>query len=316
MLLSRNTPSSVLYADLRSYGGMKNVEAARILLSAKVSMGGKTPRDRIESPTYLSRQVVHATPDDVSPALFADFYASTQTIFARVLAYAGGASAIREVTAHYSGPAATQMTEALAAYHLDAQLYRNEVARILQAHLRSERDRPLLLLMLFCIVGCLADPERAVRMVEEFARHKLAQDLATASASFDGEGPRAENSSLGLLRIIDNAAQPPIMPLNPMGSILGSLASGPGAITDVGPDVSRQHARVWFDGSRWLCKGLGSTNGTFIIQGADHSTVVVEPPRSRQTAKIDYPPQELHESDMLCLGSSTRFLVMRMRVRD
>lgn len=313
MLIARDTPSTVLYADLRSYGGIKNADAARVLLSAKVGPGGKTPRDRIESRTFLSREVVHVSPEKADPSIFGDFYASTQTLYARVLAKAGGASALQDVSDHYSGPAAQDMAASLAAFNLDSQLYRNEVTRLLQVRLRTERDRPLLLFMLFCITGCLANPLRAVQMVEDFAHNKLTQDLATVSVSVDDGATDDAQTSLGLLRIIGNVAQPPIMPLNPAGSVLGSLATGPGAITDVGPDVSRIHARVWFDGARWLCEGLDSTNGTFIILGEDKSTVVVEPPRRSRSPKATYPPLELHESDMLCLGGSTRFLVLHTR---
>ena len=316
MLIMRDTPSTVLYADLNSYGGLKNVDAARILLSAKVTAGGKTPRDRIESRTYLSREVVHVSPEKVYPSIYGDFYASTQTIYARILAKAGGVAALQDVTDHYSGPAARKMASSLDAYNLDVQLYRNEVTRLLQVRLRTERDRPLLLFMLFCITGCLADPARAVQLVEDFAHSKLTQDLATVSVSIEDDPDSEGQTSLGLLRIIGDVAQPPILPLNPAGSVLGSLATGDGAITDVGADVSRIHARVWYDGSRWLCEGLGSTNGTYIILGEDKSTVVVEPPRRSRNQKATYPPLELHESDMLCLGGSTRFLVLHTRAQS
>ena len=315
MLIMRDTPSTVMYADLRSYGGLKNVDAARILLSAKLGPGGKTPRDRIESRTFLSREVVHASPEKVDPSIFADFFASTQTLYARVLAKAGGISALQGMTAHYGGPAAQEMIVSLEAFNLDAQIYRNEVTRLLHVRLRDDRDRPLLLFMLFCITGCLANPARAVKMVEDFAHSKLTQDLATVSVSVEDDMGMGGSASFGLLRVIGNVAQPPIHPLNPAGSVIGSLATGMGAITDVGTDVSRIHAHVWFDGARWLCEGLGSTNGTFIILGEDKSTVVVEPPRKQRNPKASYPPLELHESDMLCLGGSTRFLVLHTRAQ-
>ena len=316
MFVVRDTPSTVLYADLRSYGGIKNADAARILLSAKIGPGGKSPRDRIESRTFLSREVVHVSPDKVYPSIFGDLFASTQTLYARVLTKAGGAQALQDVIAHYSGSAAYLMATSLTDYNLDAQLYRNEVTRLMQVRLRTERDRPLLLFMLFCITGCLADPTSAVRMIEDFAHNKLTQDLATVSVNLDDGADDGSQTSLGLLRIVGNVAQPPILPLNPAGSVLGSLASGPGSVTDVGADVSRIHARVWFDGSRWLCEGLGSTNGTFIISGEDKSTAVVEPPRKQRNQKVTYPPLELHESDILCLGGSTRFLVLHTRAQN
>lgn len=210
MFLQRDTPSSVMYSDLRSYGGLSNKEAAAILLSARLTASGKAPRDRIESRTYLSRDIVHARPNSVNPSIFADFYASSQTICSRIVNHRGGRKATSEILAHYTGPAADLMAKALTAYSLDANVYLNEVTRIQSVRLRSERDRPLLAIMLFCVTGCLADATEATRVIEEFAHHKLAQDLATVSVDVDSDCERElVASSLGLLRMHGNVALPP-----------------------------------------------------------------------------------------------------------
>lgn len=314
MLLSRETPSSVLYADLRSYGGITNKEAARILLSANITAGGKAPRDRIESRTYLSREVVHVSPKNVNPTIFADFYGSTQTLCSKVVSRVGGQDPYAGVTHHYANEAASKMCHVLASHGLDEQLYRNECARLMRVRLKSERDRHLLLFMLFCITGCLSDIRNATVYVEDFAHQKLALDLATVSVDLDASelGDSAEDSALGLLRLVGNSAQPPILPLNPEGTMVGALATGLNAVTNVGADVSRTHARIWLEDERWLVCGLKSTNGTTLTLGATDEVISVEPPASKRTRKIDYPPQEIHEGDILCFGSNTRYLVLRV----
>ena len=107
---------------------------------------------------------------------------------------------------------------------------------------------------------------------------------------------------------MNGAARPPIHTLSPLDSTVGSLASGPGAVTDVDVDVSRRHLRIWQEDGRWLCQGLGSTNGTVLLSGADKSMKVVEPPKSERRGTC--PPVELGLGDILILGRTTRFLVM------
>lgn len=315
MVLSE-PPSAVMYADLRSFGGISNKDAARILLSAQVVSGGKSPRDRIESRTYLSRSIVHVDPRQVNPSIFADFHSSTQTLCLRIFNYTGGAVSLDTVMDHYAGRAAAQMCESLEAYGLNAQVYQNEVRRLRRVRLREERDRALMLIMLFCATGCLADARVATTVVEDFARSKLAQDLATVTAVGEltsGVGQDLNKPvSLGLLRMVNGAARPPIHCLSFAGSMVGSLVSGEGSISNVEPDVSRRHARIWHDGNRWLCTGLGSTNGTTIIRGTNKTVLCVEPPRANGAGTDPYPPQEIFEGDILCFGKTTQFLVLRI----
>ena len=306
------TPSSIMYADLRQFGGVSNTDAARILLTDRIMFGGNSPRDRVSSRTYLSREVVHVDPSRVNPSIFTDFSISTQTLYARVIARAGAEAFVAN---HYSQEAAEAMCETLSAHGLDAQMYRNEVARLSQVRLRTEHDRPLLLMMLFCVTGCLADAREATIIVEAFARNKLAQDLATVTVTQTARAVSVLNDqaiSLGLLREIGGTAVPPIIPLNPDGSMVGALATGPGAITNVEADVSRRHARIWRDGNRWLCEGLGSTNGTTIIKKGIGTAVCIEPPRSRRASWGTYPPVEIEEGDVLQFGLRTKYLVLNV----
>ena len=127
------------------------------------------------------------------------------------------------------------------------------------------------------------------------------------TAAVEPEVKHAER--LGLIRIVGNAAKPPLYPLNEGegGTVIGSLATGTGAITDVDRDVSRRHARVFAKDGYWYVQGLGSTNGTVLISGADMSQHVVEPPRHTRRPGVEYPPVPLWHSDTICLGATTRF---------
>lgn len=308
-MLGQETPSSVMYQDLKAFGGISNKEAARVLLSGRVGAGGRAPRERVGERTFLSREVVHVLPGQVNRALYADLAGASQTLLGRVTTATGRPAALE----HYLGPAAIAMQGALAQYGLDALVYGNEVRRIASVRLRREDDRVLLAFMLFVGAGCLADPAAAVGVVERFAQRTLVLDIGTVeSASAPSAGAPDTAVSLGLLRLVDGVARPPIYPLDPSGSVVGSLASGPGAVTDVDVDVSRRHLRVWRDGNRWLCQGLGSTNGTVLVSGQDKGARIVEPPRAGRHG-TGYPPVELERGDVLCLGRSTRFLVMALQ---
>ena len=80
------------------------------------------------------------------------------------------------------------------------------------------------------------------------------------------------------------------------------------AITDVGCDVSRRHARIRLVDGRWLLEDLGSTNGTRLLPGTapggtrGRSAVPIEPGRL----------VEIANADQVVLGASTRFLVIRV----
>lgn len=301
-----------MYNDLRAFG-ISNKEAASTLLSARVSAGGMAPRDRVQSKTYLSREVVHARPGSVDPYLFADFHTSVLTLTARILRRAGSREA---VVSHYAGDALPKMAATLELFGLQGQIVLNETARLSGAKLLREEDRPTLLVMLFCATGCLADPKAAVEVVEEYARHRLAQDLATFSIGLEEQSEGSSHGILGLIRIEDDVVTSQLMPLDPTGTIVGALAAGPSSICDVGMDVSRRHLRIWREDGRWLCEGLGSTNGTTIEGGGEGRPITcVEPARTARRPGLSYPPQELHEGDVLVLGKSTRFLAMRTRER-
>ena len=314
------TPSSYMFSDLRKFGRLTNRDAAQELLSATVTYGGKAPRMRITDRTFLSRQIVHALPGQTHPELFADFFQSSQTLTSRIIANRPNpVTAREEVRDHYCGEAALGMQQVLRDFDLDDTLYANAISRIAAAKFRTESDRTVLYVMLFLATGCLADPQRAVSIVERFVEYKLAMDIGTVEMDVGAEyedrpGSERDEVVLGLLRISGDTARPPIHPLatTDEGTLVGSLADGESVINDVDVDVSRRHLRIWRDGARWYAQGLGSTNGTILIPGDGTDPVVIEPPRAKRAHDGSYPPVEISNSDVLCLGATTRFLVMRI----
>ena len=307
-----------MFSDLRTFGRLTNREAAEELLSAAVSYGGKSIRARIDDRTFLSRQIVHAAPGQTHPEFFGDFFQSAQTITGRIINNLGGdANARASVDEHYRGPAADAMCAVLHDFDLEDTLYANAVARIAAADFRQESDRTILFVMLFLATGCLADTRAAVSVVERFVEYKLAMDIGTIETEVDQDASvlddvqTSDGIGLGLLRIINGVARPPIYPLSddPKGTIIGSLADGENVINDVDLDVSRRHLRIWRDGKHWFAEGLDSTNGTTLIPGDGTPIRTIEKPRSQRGA-FPLPPVEIHNSDMLNLAGTTAFLVV------
>lgn len=312
------TPSSKMYSDLREFGGITNRDAARTLISPTACYGDMLLSSRILDRPFLSTKIVHAKPGSLGASCFQDFGVSSQTLYARILKSLGDVDARERASAHYAGPAVQRMCSALAACGLDENIYTNTVRRIEAARLAAESDRGVLFLHLFIACGCLGDSAAAALSTERFIEGKLSAALSTQSASAanarctrrEPQGPRR----VGLLRIIDGAAKPPLHVVStaPEGTVIGSLANGAGDIADVDPSVSRRHLRVWREGGAWLARGLGSTNGSYLVSGETRERITIEPPKSERPADEDWPAVQISNSDMLCLGASTRFLVMAL----
>lgn len=316
---NNQTPSAFMFEDIHAHTGLSNRAVAEILLSSRPIYAGRSPRDRIGERTFLSREVVHVTPDRVNPALYADFSHSAQTLTAHIVAaYGHGSAAYNKTVEHYGGSAAQQMAEIIYSFGYDWRIYANTVKRILTMHLPREADRAVLVVMSFLATGCLVDPRAAADVVLQFSKRKLSRDLATIESApklraqqtlFD-----SQDDVLGLVRVINGAVRPPIYQLSAeaKGTMIGSLPIEGSCITDVEVDVSRQHLIIWRQYERWWCQGLGSTNGTFVIRSGTKELVTVEAPRASRLPNEKSAPVEICEGDTICLGRRTRFLVMRM----
>lgn len=315
------TPSSIMYADLKNFGHVSNKEAALALLSPRPMAGGMSMRSRANSDrTFLSRDVVHGEPGRPGPESFDSFPKATISLEASMLARLGNVDIARQqFLHHYLVEASRQMQGALAQWRIDANLYTNALQKISLAPHLPDQSRGRLYFMLFLVTGCCGDPSVAVDVVNEYAVSTYRYGLYTTETSV-GPGyadaltaPDAD-VYLGLLRIVNGEARLPVQPLSvaPDGTTIGALASGPHDITNVGYDVSRRHLRIYRSGGTWWAQGLGSTNGTRLISGDDREVTVVEPPKSQRQPGRTYGPVRLQNSDTLYLGTTTQFLVMRI----
>lgn len=317
------TPSEVLFDFLKCDLQINNREAARILISDK-PMGSKpAPRFRIAEKTFLSRRVVHVVPgtDKIEPEMFADFSQSVQNLAAAVKIASGNPAAAnarqQAITAH----ALERMATSLDHWGLDASILRNIFDRIAVMPGLKQSDRRLLELLALTVCGCLADPNAAASEVKDFAVTQLAQTFGTLETAQVAQAAQETNrkvnespAKLGLLRLAkDGSALPPIYPLSldPEGTVLGSFARDRNAITNVGPDVSSRHLRVAFSNGTWLASGLHSTNGTVLVTRSGVTTVI-EKPRSLRSADDEAKQIPIHDGDLLKLGSSTEFLVLKI----
>lgn len=108
--------------------------------------------------------------------------------------------------------------------------------------------------------------------------------------------------ALGLIRI-DNelvVGGPYAIEPSAIGSIIGALALEDGAVTDVGPDASARHLRIFTERNVWYAQDLGSANGTYLVEASNGKKLDI----SSGT------PVQLHPGDILCLGRSTTFAVI------
>lgn len=306
-------PSSEMYGDLRNFGGITNCAAASILISSKSDLFS-----HVSNRPFLSRKITNAAPGSIDPAEFSNFGISTQTLFSKIISNLGGSNARRLVSAHYAGPAALNMQEALTCIGEDASVYANALYRINNGTLKSELDRDILYLYLFIACGCLQNASAAVKSTEMFANASLAVSLKTQLTSADKPKRttphKSDHTQLGLIRVIGSSVVPPIHPLSiePEGTVIGSISYNPSDITDVGSSVSRRHLHIWLENGTWYARGLHSTNGTVLISGSNGKERTLEMPRSKRAASEASPSAAITNGDILQLGTDTSFLVVSL----
>ena len=306
-----DTPSCALYAGLKSLGRINNGCAAQILMASDARYGGRPISERLTVPSFISREIVHAKPGDLPEPLFAPFEQSARQILNLIMQNRGSdPQSLSKIVKRYMESCVPDMQDALTNCGVDGMLFRNGVERIETADDSDIKDRLYIHLVFFIVTGCLGDPARAI----EYMLSTLGTVETTVTSFFSAAARPTGDIRLGLLRVVGNSARPPLRPLSmdPAGSIIGSLTGDENAITDVDSDVSRQHLRVWHQDGRWFAQGLDSTNGSFLISGVDRCRQLIEPARRDRPANFANTPVEIHNGDTLCLGATTRFLVIRI----
>jgi len=309
-----------MYADFKELG-LKNRDVALVLFDTDRAFWNSALRDRVESRSQLSRAIVHVAPGELDTNLFRDFAQSSQTLMSRIatrMRERRETEVTRKIAERYAGSSASAMQAALREYGIDDSMYHNAVLHVSNLGLVNEADRALLYLMLFVTAGCTGDPREAANVVERFAADRVGASFRTTEASFDNYAPEEQEPdddyTLGLMRIVNGRLKGASafyrIEATEQGTEIGALASAPGSITDVDEDVSRRHARIYKQNGHYYIIGLKSTNGTTVISGEDKIERVVEPPKRERPR--DYAPQpfEIFPTDTICLGASTRFMVM------
>ena len=290
---THRVPICILISAALAASPIKKLQAS----SLSVELCAATVRPVIElmkEPFYQGRSS-HATPSQVHPEFFGDFHQSAQTITSKIVSNLAKPCAYHEVIEHYGGVAAKEMGALLRHYSLDGNLYANAIRRINASPMSETSDKAVLLVMMFLTTGCLADPEIAARTTHSFMEKKLSFTFSTLQPTLAQPKQTTKSADspikLGLIRIDNEVACSPIYPLSTSeeGTTIGLLATGSNSINDVDIDVSRKHLRIFEDGSAWYAQGLGSTNGTTLISGADKSITEIEPQGS---ANKKYPPSK------------------------
>ena len=309
----KDTPSAVMYGKLKSFV-ISNRQAANILMNAMLTFDGRMLRDRINESSQLSRRIVHTLPGELPIGLFNSFPITCpqlyrMTIEKIAIARCGGdhGQARLVLDDELKGECHELMLQALRKCEVDDAMYRNMASYIEHADLPSEDNRTLLRMMMFVITGCLGNPRTASVLVVDYATNILGADFNTAQSVISTSMAPTDDQPdilLGLVRIVDGhiKADARMHMLNPEGTELGLLPSAKHVVADVDADVSRSHAFIWRDRGAWYIRDLGSKNGTRVISGSDGSevTVGVNPAE----------PTPIAATDIVCLGATTRFMVM------
>lgn len=149
--MAAETPCSVLYNDIRSFGGLKHLEIARMLINGNSYLGSTLLEKCSSNRSYLTRYIVHRKPDQCAPAIYSDFTVTTLNLSAAICSkLGGGESAYQAIAEHYRGPAANEMMSALASYKLDSRLYANALNRIDNFDGNAVREKKHALLDALC----------------------------------------------------------------------------------------------------------------------------------------------------------------------
>lgn len=314
-MAGNDTPSSVMYSTLKQLK-VNNREAAKLLLSDTQMHGGGYIKDRIEEKTFLFR-LTHSNPGDYPESYFVNLANAAQTLCSRILRNDSEVSSARELAEYISGGPLEEMRAACKEANLDGSLLSNLVKSIQSHPGLDDGDKASATMLAYIATGCIGSPVRAKELVDGFLSSIASRGFRTEVAD---ESSYVENTSnddvkMALVRVVDGA-----LDLNNMhvlsegenGTVIGSMSTEADSINDVGPLVSKRHLRVFKDADGlWWVQGLGSTNGTTLIDGANKREIVVEAPKSERGSN-PASPVPLNIGDALHLAGTTVFLAIKV----
>lgn len=314
-MANADTPTSVMYAMLKQLK-VSNKEAASLLLSDTQKYGDKFLKDRIEERTFLHR-LAHGGLDFQAPMYYANLPQVAQVLCSRIVSGGAPIASMAELADHLSGAPLDEMVTACKAEGLDGSLLSNLVANVREHAGLSDADKASTIMLALIGTGCLGNPSEAIRLVNELMKSIMASGFKTGLVDdrnyIDEVAPQEEK--IALVRVIDGGLDLNNMHVlndGPEGTVIGSLATDASSINDVGPLVSKRHVRVFRSPEGgWFAQGLGSTNGTKLIDGATKQEVTVEVPKAEgQPSEPVLVP--LHVGDALHLAGTTVFLAIKV----
>lgn len=313
-------PSTVLYSTLKSCG-ISNRDAAATLLDGSASVGGRSVNDLMEAKSQLSRRIVHAAPGGLPLSCFQEFKVSVPKLASRMIAWysvehhkgnvqAAAQSLIDTVLAS----AHERMANALATHGTNEPSYGEAISHIEQYHLAEPADLAALHLMAIAVGGCTADGQLALANVVAYALDELDLEAHTAESAIHPPLCKEEvapPAAFGIARVRDNVivTGTKFHPVDENGLVIGLLPREEPAATDVDHDVSLRHARMWVEDGKLFVIDLGSTNGTTVVSPVSGMSTIVAPPKDLRDQMVAQ-AVELHYGDFICLGATTRYIVL------
>lgn len=308
------SPCGALFGFLKKHGHIKHAEAASLLLSGKPLADGKSALSRAEEPTWLSRFIVNAPQETLQPAYFADPAISVPRVISAMKRNGKHPCSSADILSLLDEYGKSDIANSLEPYGQAKRLFENSYTRIRRAQGLSENERLEASLFLIVSAAISGNVRQAVLRTLEYCRTSWGGITAlTPDAGFLPMGEARDKASiapLGLLKTDGGYSSGTTYWVDPTpeGSVIGSMALNESDISDVGPCVSAQHARIWRapDGS-WYVEDLDSTNGTEILRGTDR--YVVASSVSAVEASVGN-CIELMPGDQLRLAGDTCFVVV------
>lgn len=314
-MATTETPTSVMYFMLKQLK-VSNKDAAGILLSSTQAYGDKLLRSRIDERTFLHR-LTRGELGFQSQTYYSDLSQAAQMLCSRIVHSGGIVSNMSELVEHLTGAPLEEMVAACRAENLDGSLFANLVGNVRIHSDLSDADRAAAIMLAYISIGCLGSPARATELVGEFLASITTRGFRTGLTDESGyqDATPAQEDKIALVRVIDGSldlSNMHVLSTDPAGTIIGSMSTESNSINDVGPMVSKRHLRVFRtpDGD-WFVQGLGSTNGTKLIDGADKHEVIVELPKALAAGTASE-PIPLHVGDALHLAGTTVFLAIKV----
>ncbi len=195
--MAAETPCSVLDNDIRSFGGLKHLEIARMLINGNSYLGSTLLEKCSSNRSYLTRYIVHRKPDQCAPSIYSDFTVTTLNLSSAIrskprrrrVRLSGNRRALSRSGRQRNDVGSRQL-----------QAGQPPICKCPQSQLdnfdgNAVREKSTLYLMLFVATGALADPVQGVTTVERFCASKTGGHFGTTETTVGRWSLRAAWSS-------------------------------------------------------------------------------------------------------------------------